>query len=111
MPTNVETDHPRAPASAGVFTRPLFSWCCWLKPTVQQRPARTHFLGTCPAQARQGQIVLAPRESAAYNDMVGVAFDAATQALVPALVVAFGMVLVTYSGSLWFNGLHAYSGL
>ena len=28
MPTNVETDHPRAPASAGVFTRPLFSWCC-----------------------------------------------------------------------------------
>ncbi len=27
------------------------------------------------------------------------------------LVVAFGMVLVTYSGSLWFNGLHAYSGL
>ena len=28
-----------------------------------------------------------------------------------ALVVAFGMVIVTYSGSLWFNGLHAYSGL
>jgi len=27
------------------------------------------------------------------------------------LVVAFLMVLVTYSGSLWFNGLHAYSGL
>jgi cytochrome c-type biogenesis protein CcsB len=27
------------------------------------------------------------------------------------LVVAFGMVIVTYSGSLWFNGLHAYSGL
>jgi cytochrome c-type biogenesis protein CcsB len=27
------------------------------------------------------------------------------------LVVAFFMVLVTYSGSLWFNGLHAYSGL
>ena len=27
------------------------------------------------------------------------------------LVIAFGMVLVTYSGSLWFNGLHAYSGL
>jgi len=27
------------------------------------------------------------------------------------LVVAFGMVLVTYSGSLWFNGLHSYSGL
>jgi cytochrome c-type biogenesis protein CcsB len=27
------------------------------------------------------------------------------------LVVAFAMVLVTYSGSLWFNGLHAYSGL
>ena len=27
------------------------------------------------------------------------------------LVLAFGMVLVTYSGSLWFNGLHAYSGL
>jgi cytochrome c-type biogenesis protein CcsB len=27
------------------------------------------------------------------------------------LVVAFGMVLVTYSGSLWFSGLHAYSGL
>jgi cytochrome c-type biogenesis protein CcsB len=27
------------------------------------------------------------------------------------LVVGFGMVLVTYSGSLWFNGLHAYSGL
>ena len=24
---------------------------------------------------------------------------------------AFGMVLVTYSGSLWFNGLHSYSGL
>jgi cytochrome c-type biogenesis protein CcsB len=27
------------------------------------------------------------------------------------LVVAFGMVLVTYSGSLWMSGLHAYSGL
>jgi hypothetical protein len=27
------------------------------------------------------------------------------------LVVGFGMVLVTYSGNLWFNGLHAYSGL
>ncbi|HYN69195.1 MAG TPA: cytochrome c biogenesis protein CcsA [Candidatus Eisenbacteria bacterium] len=27
------------------------------------------------------------------------------------LVLAFAMVLVTYSGSLWFNGLHAYSGL
>ncbi len=27
------------------------------------------------------------------------------------LVVGFGMVLVTYSGSLWFNGLHSYSGL
>jgi cytochrome c-type biogenesis protein CcsB len=27
------------------------------------------------------------------------------------LVVGFGMVIVTYSGSLWFNGLHAYSGL
>jgi cytochrome c-type biogenesis protein CcsB len=27
------------------------------------------------------------------------------------LVIAFLMVLVTYSGSLWFNGLHAYSGL
>src|SRR5688500_10376600 len=27
------------------------------------------------------------------------------------LVVGFGMVLVTYSGSLWFSGLHAYSGL
>jgi cytochrome c-type biogenesis protein CcsB len=27
------------------------------------------------------------------------------------LVVAFGMVLVTYSGSLWFTGLHSYSGL
>ena len=27
------------------------------------------------------------------------------------LVVAFGMVIVTYSGSLWFNGLHSYSGL
>jgi cytochrome c-type biogenesis protein CcsB len=27
------------------------------------------------------------------------------------LVVGFGMVLVTYSGSLWFRGLHAYSGL
>ena len=27
------------------------------------------------------------------------------------LVVGFGMVLVTYSGSLWFAGLHAYSGL
>ena len=27
------------------------------------------------------------------------------------LVIAFGMVLVTYSGSLWFSGLHAYSGL
>jgi hypothetical protein len=26
-------------------------------------------------------------------------------------VVGFGMVLVTYSGSLWFSGLHAYSGL
>ena len=29
----------------------------------------------------------------------------------PLLVVGFGMVLVTYSGSLWFSGLHAYSGL
>jgi cytochrome c-type biogenesis protein CcsB len=27
------------------------------------------------------------------------------------LVIGFGMVLVTYSGSLWFAGLHAYSGL
>ncbi|MES2210794.1 MAG: cytochrome c biogenesis protein CcsA [Chloroflexota bacterium] len=27
------------------------------------------------------------------------------------LVVGFFMVLVTYSGSLWFSGLHAYSGL
>ena len=27
------------------------------------------------------------------------------------LVVGFLMVLVTLSGSLWFNGLHAYSGL
>ena len=27
------------------------------------------------------------------------------------LVVGFLMVLVTYSGSLWFTGLHAYSGL
>ncbi|HEY7524561.1 MAG TPA: cytochrome c biogenesis protein CcsA [Candidatus Limnocylindrales bacterium] len=27
------------------------------------------------------------------------------------LVVGFGMVLLTYSGSLWFSGLHAYSGL
>jgi cytochrome c-type biogenesis protein CcsB len=27
------------------------------------------------------------------------------------LVVGFVMVIVTYSGSLWFNGLHAYSGL
>lgn len=27
------------------------------------------------------------------------------------LVIAFAMVMVTYSGSLWFNGLHAYSGL
>ncbi len=27
------------------------------------------------------------------------------------LVVGFGMVMVTYSGSLWFSGLHAYSGL
>jgi cytochrome c-type biogenesis protein CcsB len=27
------------------------------------------------------------------------------------LVVGFGMVLVTYSGSRWFSGLHAYSGL
>ena len=27
------------------------------------------------------------------------------------LVVGFLMVLVTYSGSLWFRGLHAYSGL
>jgi cytochrome c-type biogenesis protein CcsB len=27
------------------------------------------------------------------------------------LVVGFVMVLITYSGSLWFSGLHAYSGL
>ncbi len=27
------------------------------------------------------------------------------------LVVGFGMVLVTYSGNLWFPGLHSYSGL
>ncbi|MEK6720166.1 MAG: cytochrome c biogenesis protein CcsA [Chloroflexota bacterium] len=27
------------------------------------------------------------------------------------LVIGFVMVLVTYSGSLWFSGLHAYSGL
>ena len=27
------------------------------------------------------------------------------------LVIGFVMVLVTYSGSLWFNSLHAYSGL
>jgi cytochrome c-type biogenesis protein CcsB len=27
------------------------------------------------------------------------------------LIVGFGMVLVTYSGNLWFPGLHSYSGL
>jgi cytochrome c-type biogenesis protein CcsB len=27
------------------------------------------------------------------------------------LVIGFVMVLITYSGSLWFSGLHAYSGL
>ena len=27
------------------------------------------------------------------------------------LAIGFGMVLVTYSGSLWFSGLHTYSGL
>lgn len=27
------------------------------------------------------------------------------------LVIGFAMVLVTYSGSLWFSGLHSYSGL
>ncbi len=27
------------------------------------------------------------------------------------LVIGFAMVLVTYSGNLWFSGLHAYSGL
>ena len=27
------------------------------------------------------------------------------------LVVGFAMIIVTYSGSLWFSGLHAYSGL
>ena len=27
------------------------------------------------------------------------------------LVIGFAMVLITYSGSLWFTGLHAYSGL
>jgi cytochrome c-type biogenesis protein CcsB len=27
------------------------------------------------------------------------------------LVVGFAMVIVTYSGSLWFSGLHSYSGL
>jgi cytochrome c-type biogenesis protein CcsB len=27
------------------------------------------------------------------------------------LVIGFAMVLITYSGSLWFSGLHAYSGL
>lgn len=27
------------------------------------------------------------------------------------LVVGFAMILVTYSGNLWFSGLHAYSGL
>jgi cytochrome c-type biogenesis protein CcsB len=27
------------------------------------------------------------------------------------LVVGFAMVLITYSGSLWFSGLHSYSGL
>ena len=27
------------------------------------------------------------------------------------LVIGFAMVVFTYSGSLWFNGLHAYSGL
>jgi cytochrome c-type biogenesis protein CcsB len=27
------------------------------------------------------------------------------------LILGFAMVLVTYSGSLWFSGLHAYSGL
>ena len=44
-PTNVETDHPRAPASAGVFTRPLFSCCCCPQPTVQRRRSLTHFPG------------------------------------------------------------------
>ena len=28
-----------------------------------------------------------------------------------AIFCGFAMVLVTYSGSLWFTGLHAYSGL
>jgi cytochrome c-type biogenesis protein CcsB len=27
------------------------------------------------------------------------------------LVIGFGMVILTYSGSLWFSGLHSYSGL
>ena len=27
------------------------------------------------------------------------------------LVIGFGAVLLTYSGNLWFSGLHTYSGL
>jgi len=33
------------------------------------------FIGACPSQAPQIDIVLSPRESKAFNDMVGAAFD------------------------------------
>jgi plastocyanin len=38
------------------------------------------FLGSCPAQAPQIQIVLAPRESKAFNDMIATAFQAPNSA-------------------------------
>src|ERR1700730_13813193 len=38
------------------------------------------YLGSCPAQPPQVDIVLAPRESTAFNDMVGVAFGAPNSA-------------------------------
>src|SRR6185503_21320505 len=51
------------------------------------------FLGTCPAQAPQIPIVLAPRESKAFNDMIAAAFEAPNSAGGVEFAVASGGVI------------------
>ena len=55
------------------------------------------------------ELSLLSREVIAMSTAVALSHNMFDGALL--LVVGFGMVLVTYSGSLWFSGLHAYSGL
>ena len=51
------------------------------------------FLGICPAQAPQIEIVLAPRESKAFNDMIAAAFLAPNSAGGVEFAVASGGVI------------------